>query len=176
LRTYPATARALGADFFEEITFSGLTPASTPPRYSLATLTGVPGYAGATLPVIVTVTTGGLAVYGFDGYLYGAVTALGAVGPGTTYAEFEGNSVAFYYAALGVATALPSRLTFSALVSALGGAILENLPGGSALVVAPGVTVTPNGGTLTLGPVTASYATLVALGYPGLVGVVGGGA
>lgn len=173
MRTYPLNNYTLGADFYLDATVGNLP--GYVPRYAAATLTGVPGYGSLTLPVALVITTAGLGLYGLDGYIYGAVTALPALG--TRVTEIEGNAAAYYYAALGVVTALPGRLTYAALRAALGGGIFEDLPAptyanGSAYVVAPGYVAIPGGSGGSGLTFYAAGNLLSPLGYPPLYGIV----
>lgn len=146
----------------------GAAPAYGPNYYAPVIVTGLPGYGAYAVPLYLTVSAGGLGFFDLDGYALGGTTGL----PGSVAAtvEFEGTSPAFYYAALALARALPSRLTYSATVAALGAGVFEDIPAptyasGSLYVVAPPFTAVPYGNG---GRGLTFYFNGAVSGYPSL--------
>ena len=100
-----------------------------PTYYAPVVVTGLPGYGSYAVPLYLVVTAAGLGFFDLEGYALGGTPVLPASVAGPIYASaVDGEAAAFYYAALGVAAALPSRLTYSAVTSALGTRVFEDLP------------------------------------------------
>lgn len=159
MRLNLATRTATLPPLFTENLTADFDP-TYPPYYALGALTGLPGYGSLTLPVLLTVCAAGVGVYDLDGYYLG-----GAAYPRNVPNAPAGVGVVAYGAALGVASALPINLTYSALTAA--GFDFDPVPNaestGSAYVLPLGASLTVNAATPTAFTVTPAYGKPVTV-------------